>query len=293
MNIAQLENFLVLSRSLNFRIASENIFIVQPALSRQIKMLEDEIGAELFDRTKKQIKLTAAGVFFAEGTVNVLNQLNQLVRNTAAIQKGEAGEIRIGHASSAMHSVLPGLLRHATKQLPGLKAKLTEGSNQAIFNMLQSNEVDFGFVPNAFVPEGLSSVTVYQENYTLVLPREHRINASNFGSLKDCDGENWILHPQVEGFGYMETILKILAGYGFYPNIAHRSPNTSTVLRLVEAGLGITMMGSSTIKGFDLDLKCIELKDMPHKLDMKLVWKTSRQTELDTFLTFIRHYLGV
>jgi DNA-binding transcriptional LysR family regulator len=192
-----------------------------------------------------------------------------------------------------MHSILPGLLRYTEKDLPDLKANLVEGSNQIIFDMIHSNKVDFGFVPNAFVPQSLSSVIIYEENYVLILPKEHRFNKRNFKNLSECKDENWILHPQVEGFGYMETILKILAGYDFYPKIAHLSPNTSTVLRLVEAGLGITMMGKSTTKGFDLEIKCIELSKMPHKLDMKLVWKTSRENELDPYLKFLRNYLGV
>jgi DNA-binding transcriptional LysR family regulator len=89
----------------------------------------------------------------------------------------------------------------------------------------------------------------------------------------------------------MEAILKIINAYGYTPNIVHRSPNTSSVLRMVEAGLGITMMGKSTIKGFCLNLKTIELKNLPDQLDMKLVWKTERERELKTLLDFLKHYL--
>jgi LysR family transcriptional regulator, benzoate and cis,cis-muconate-responsive activator of ben and cat genes len=293
MTIPQLRNFLVLAEALNFRKASEQTYIAQPALSRQIKLLEEEIGAELFDRSKKQIKLTPAGVHFSKELAKILNQLNDLVRKTASIQNGKAGTIRIGHASSAMHSILPGLLNHTKSVLPDVKTDLVEGSNQFIFKKLYDNEVDFGFVPNAFIPEGLSSTIVYEENYLLILPKEHKINRRNFKSLQACREENWILHPHDEGSGYMETILKIITSYGFYPKIIHRSPNTSTVLRLVEAGLGIAMMGKSTIKGFDLNIKWIELSDIPHKLDMKLVWKSDRDGELHPYLKFIRQYLRV
>jgi LysR family transcriptional regulator, benzoate and cis,cis-muconate-responsive activator of ben and cat genes len=291
MTITQLKNFLVLAEALNFRKASEGIYIAQPALSRQIRMLEEEVGAELFDRSKKQIKLTASGLHFSKEVTKILNQLNQLIQKTASIQKGTAGEIRMGHASSAMHSVLPGLLNHIESVLPDLKTNLVEGSNQFIFDKLYENEIDFGFVPNAFIPEGLSSAVIYEEHYILILPKGHRINRRNFRGLKDCKDENWILHPHTEGSGYMETILKIITSYGFYPKIAHRSPNTSTVLRLVEAGLGIAMMGKSTIKGFDLAIKTIELSSVPHKLDMKLVWKTDREKEMNHYLKFLKQYL--
>ncbi|WP_257667067.1 LysR family transcriptional regulator [Parapedobacter tibetensis] len=293
MTIAQLENFLILTETLNFRKASEQIYIAQPALSRQIQQLEEEVGAELFDRTKKQIKLTPAGVYFKNEVFKLIHQLKQTIRITAQVHTGKAGEIRIGHASSAMHSVLPALLRYMEKEVPNLKASLVEGTNELIFNKLTDNEVDFGFVPNAFVPEGLSSSIVYKENYLLILPKDHLIDQSNFKDLKDCTKEKWILHPQAEGFGYMEEILKIINSYGYAPNIAHRSPNTSSVLRMVEAGLGITMMGKSTIKGFNLNIKAIELKNVPNQLDMKLVWKTERESGLSPLLDMLKQYFGI
>ncbi|MGS2765170.1 LysR family transcriptional regulator [Sinomicrobium sp. M5D2P9] len=293
MTIPQLENFLVLTETLNFRKACEHIYIAQPALSRQIQQLEEEIGVQLFDRTKKQIKLTSAGTYFKKEVFKLIHQLKQTIKITAQVHSGTAGEIHIGHASSAMHSILPELLRYMEREVPNLKASLVEGTNELIFNKLIDNEVDFGFVPNAFVPEGLSGNTVYKENYLLILPQDHFINKTTFKDLKDCANEKWILHPQTEGFGYMEEILKIFNAYGYTPNIVHRSPNTSSVLRMVAAGLGITMMGKSTIKGFDLNLKTIELKKIGKQLDMKLVWKTERENELKPFLDFLQQYLQV
>lgn len=294
MRKKQLENFLVVTETLNFRKAAEEIYVAQPALSRQIQELEKEVSAELFDRTNKQIKLTPAGRFFKYEVAKVLSQLNQSIKKASLIHQGKAGEIRIGHASSAMHSILPGLLRHMETKLPDLKASLIEGTNQLIFDKLHENGVDFGFVPNAFVPDGLSSLTVYTENYMLILPKDHRIDKANFTGLKDCVEENWILHPKTEGIGYMEEILNIITAHGFHPKIVHSSPNTSSVLRLVEAGLGIAMMGKSTLKGYDaLNIKSIELTELPNQLDMKMVWKTDRERELESYLNFLRQYLEV
>ena len=293
MTTTQLKNFLVLTETLNFRKASERIYIAQPALSRQIQVLEEELGFLLFDRSRKQIALTKSGIFFKKEVSKILNQLDQSIKRGVLIHQGKAGEIKIGHASSAMHSVLPDLLRYMEANLPDLESSLLEGTNELIFDKLNDNEVDFGFVPNAFVPDGLSSLTIYEENYLLILPKEHRLNKSNFKDLADCKNEKWVLHPQPEGFGYMEEILKIIGNYGYSPKIVHRSPNTSTVLRMVAAGLGITMMGKSTLKGFSLDLKSIELTNLPYQLDMKLVWKTERENELESHLDFLKHYLKI
>lgn len=292
MRTEQLENFLVLAETLNFRKASEETYIAQPALSRQMQVLEEEIGAELFDRSKKQVRLTAAGNYFRYEVEKALNQLHRSVEKASLIHRGKAGVIRIGHASSAMHSIIPGLLRHMKKELPDLKASLMEGTNQLIFDQLYENGIDFGFVPNAFVTEGLSARTAYRENYVLILPKDHNLNRKNFNGLEDCMDEHWILHPQTEGIGYMEEILKVITSHGFSPKISHRSPNTSSVLRLVEAGMGIAMMGKSTLKGYEaLNLKSIELTDLPWQLDMKLVWKSDRAKELKSHLNFLGEYL--
>ena len=293
MTTTQLQNFLVLTETLNFRKASERIFIAQPALSRQIQVLEEELGFLLFDRSRKQITLTKSGIFFKTEVSKILNQLDQSIKRGVLINQGKAGEIKIGHASSAMHTVLPELLRYMETNMPDLKSSLVEGTNEMIFDKLNDNEVDFGFVPNAFIPDGLSSLTIYKENYLLILPKEHRLNKFNFKDLADCKKEKWVLNPQPEGFGYMEEILKIIGNYGYSPKIVHRSPNTSTVLRMVSAGLGITMMGKSTLKGFSLDLKSIELSDLPYQLDMKLVWKTERENELESYLKFLKNYLNI
>ncbi|APG64344.1 hypothetical protein LPB136_02695 [Tenacibaculum todarodis] len=293
MTTTQLQNFLILTETLNFRKASERIFIAQPALSRQIQVLEEEIGFLLFDRSRKQIALTKSGIYFKTEVSKILKQLDQSIKKGVLINQGKAGEIKIGHASSAMHTVLPELLRYMETNLPDLKSSLVEGTNEMIFDKLNDNEVDFGFVPNAFIPDGLSSLSIYKENYLLILPEEHRLNTSNFKDLADCKNEKWVLNPQPEGFGYMEEILKIIGNYGYSPKIVHRSPNTSTVLRMVSAGLGITMMGKSTLKGFSLDLKSIELSDLPYQLDMKLVWKTERENELESYLNFLKHYLKI
>ena len=107
MTTDQISNFLATAEVLNFHKASSNMYIAQPALSRQIKNLEDEIGALLFDRTKKQIKLTAAGIYFRSEMTRILEQLEQAKKRTGQIHRGQAGEINIGHVSSAMQSLLP------------------------------------------------------------------------------------------------------------------------------------------------------------------------------------------
>src|ERR1700744_2527466 len=100
MDIRQLKNFLVLCDTLNYRKAAEQINIVQPALSRQIQLLESEIGATLFDRNNRTVTMTEAGLFFQKEADRILQDLGKTITRTAQVHHGEAGEIRITHSSS-------------------------------------------------------------------------------------------------------------------------------------------------------------------------------------------------
>src|ERR1700733_3805297 len=110
MDIQQINNFLILSETLNFRKAAEQISIVQPALSRQIQLLENEMGALLFNRSKRAVTLTEAGVFFQKEAQRILQDLDKTIIRTAQMHNGEAGEVRITHSSSAMNTVVPAFL---------------------------------------------------------------------------------------------------------------------------------------------------------------------------------------
>jgi len=293
MTIDQLKNFIIVADVLNFRKATEKIYIAQPALSRQIQVLENEIKAQLFDRSKKQVKLTAAGVYFKNEAQRIIEQLEQAKKRTVQIYKGEAGEITIGHVSSAMQSVIPGFLKKIQTTVPDLKIGLLEGTNRLIFNKINNRELDFGLVPNAAAPATINSSVVYKENFVLITPGNYKLNKRTFKSLKEYGGANWILPPQIEGHGYSELLYRIFQDHGFIPNIVYESPNASTALRLVNAGLGVTIIGKSALNGLDLDIKYVELEKLSEKVEMRLMWLKERENELKEYIHLFQKFLSL
>ncbi|MDJ1493545.1 LysR family transcriptional regulator [Cytophagaceae bacterium DM2B3-1] len=291
MTIYQLQNFLLVAETLSFRKAADEIPVAQPALTRQMQQLEEEVGAVLFDRTKRKIELTEAGRFFKQHIEKLLHQLEDVRYRTGQIHRGEAGEYRIGHASSAMQSVIPVLLKQMRKEAPQVKTMLIEASNRLICEKLLNNELDIGFMPNSIVPPALSSRVIYQENFALILPQSHPFSITGIVNLRDFCQEDWILPPQRESQGYVENILRIFQNHGFLPRTVHESPNSASVLRLVEAGIGITLMGKSTLKGIQLDIKYQELSNIPDKVEMRLVWAQERTVELSAFLELLKQFL--
>lgn len=291
MTTEQIKNFIVVAQVLNFRKATEKIYIAQPALSRQIQLLEKELGARLFDRSKKQIKLTSAGIFFKSEAQRLIEQLEQAKRKTAQIHKGEAGEITIGHVSSAMQSVIPQFLKTLHTEVPNLKIGLLESTNRTIFNKITSRELDFGIVPNAVAPTSINSSVIYIENFVVIAPGNCKVSKKNFKGLKDFANADWILPAQVEGIGYSEILSRIFQNAGFRPNVTFESPNASTSLRLVNAGLGVTVIGKSALNGINLDIKYYELSKIHEKVEMRLAWLRERDDELKEYISQFQKYL--
>jgi DNA-binding transcriptional LysR family regulator len=287
MDIRMLRNFVSLSKSLNFTRAAEEIAIVQPALSKQIQVIEQELGVLLFNRTNRKVALTDAGVYFAKECERLLYQFDIVSHKTAEIGKGKAGEIRIGHASTTMHTILPELMVKTQKELPLLRIILLEEGNRNIIEMLQKRELDLGFGPNIIKIDDVQSKTVYSENFVLILPENHSFDIHTFKNLGQFANEAFILPPMRAGIGYIESIHQMCKKYDFVPRVVHESANTSSVLRLVEAGMGITIEPKSSLKGYNLKVKVIELKTEAIKSEMQLLYLKERESELEGYLRVV------
>jgi DNA-binding transcriptional LysR family regulator len=284
MDIRQIKNFLVLCDTLNYRKAAEQINIVQPALSRQIQLLENEMGATLFNRSKRTVTLTEAGLFFQKEADRILQDLNKTISRAAQINNGEAGEIRITHASSAMNSVVPPFLVRMKQKWPNLKTIAQETSNFEQIEMVLARNADMGVAPNIILPPEMRSKVLYRENYVLILPGDHPLAKTKITDLSVLKDETFILPQFATGAGYVEAILQMCQDFGFKPNVAHESAHAMGVLRLVEAGLGISIEPVSSVSGAAMNIKLIELKSLPQKASMVLFWLRERDTELSRFI---------
>lgn len=284
MDVRQIKNFLTLCETLNFRKAAERINIVQPALSRQIQLLEKELGALLFNRTKRTVSLTEAGIFFKREANRILQDLNKTIVQTVQLHNGEAGEVKVTHASSAMNTVVPSFLVKVKHKWPNLKTIVQETSNFHQIEMLLTRKTDIGVAPNIILPPEVNSKILYRENFVLILPGNHPLAKKKFTDLSVLKNEIFILPQLATGIGYVETILQICRSFGFIPKVAHESAHSIAVVRLVEAGLGISIEPMSSVRSVNMNIKLIELKSIPQKTEMILFWLREREDELSRFI---------
>lgn len=200
------------------------------------------------------------------------------------MHNGEAGEIKVTHASSAMNTVVPSFLVKVKRTWPDLKTTVQETSNHQQMEMLLIRKTDIGIAPNILVPPDVNTKVLYRENFALLLPGDHPLAKKKFADLSVLKNETFILPQLSSGVGYVETILQICQDYGFKPKVAHESAHSIGVLRLVEAGLGISIEPVSSLRGVDMRIKPIELKYIPQKVEMTLFWLREREEELSRFI---------
>ena len=121
MDTQTLKNFIKLAETLHFTKASEQVFMAQPALSRQIKQLEQSIGASLFERNKRNVSLTKAGAYFKIAAQQTIDQMEFAIKRTKQIHEGEVGEIKIGYTHSIVQTILPRIVKEIRAKFPGIK----------------------------------------------------------------------------------------------------------------------------------------------------------------------------
>jgi DNA-binding transcriptional LysR family regulator len=292
MDIRTIKNFLKLTEHLNYRRTADEILLAQPALSRQIKQMETEIGAVLFDRNKRNVTLTEGGQYFRNEMERLVMQWEAACRKTAQIHRGEAGDIRIGHASSVMQSVLPRILAILKQEYPDLHTILSETANLHLIENLRQRTIDIGFAPNVIPFNDIESMVLYEENFVLILPENHPIDVHTPLSWKALCKEKFIIPSLNLGVGYVETLHQIFyEQIGFLPETVHESAYSTSVLRLVEAGIGISIEPKSTLKGWNIGVKSIELTDIPQKAAMQMLWLKDRAGEFGLFFEVVKNII--
>lgn len=265
--------FRAVAEELSFRKAAEKLFISQPGLSKQIRQMEDAVGAKLFDRTKQKVTLTSAGIFLLEEIEYIYNHLELTLNTVKLIADGADGELRIGFLGSAMHNVVPGLMVKLNKQYPQIKTSLEEMSNKSQLKAIENDQLDLGFVRVARVPEGIIKKAIFKDSFSVVLPENHPLTENTFKNVGQLADENFIFFTSDYSPYYYDKMMSICEDQGFSPKISHKSVNALTIFKLVENGLGVAIVPTTLQQGFNLKIKFIEIKNIIQQAELSVIWK--------------------
>ncbi len=245
MELRHLRYFVAVAEELNFSRAAERLHIAQPPLSQQIRSLEEELGVQLFERNKHQVRLTPAGQMFLESARQTLTCAEQAIQTAQRASRGEIGRLVIGFASAIAYSVFPEILRQFREQFPNVELVLNELNTTLQIEALHAGAIDLGFVHLPIREDGLNLLTVFEESILLALPETHPLAIQSKVSLKSLKHEQFISFPRHLAPGFYDQIISACQKAGLSPNVIQEAKLTQTIVCLVAGRMGIALVPAS------------------------------------------------
>ena len=288
IELRHLRYFRAVADELHFRRAAERLYISQPALSRQIRQLETHLGYPLLERNNRRVSLTPAGRYLRDHLPDVLSRLDRALEHGAEVARGRAGRLNFGYVGSAMQNIIPELLLRFRARYPDVVYGLDALGNQTQLEQLLSGALDIGFVRLDERPPELASKPLFEDTFSVVLPADHPVSAHNFRSIEQLRDEPFLLFDPSYSQTYYDRVMEIFAASGFAPRVSHRTVHATTIYRLVENGFGLSVVPTSLQMGYRMDVKFIELTDIPQRTTLSAVWRTDNDNPaLANFLALL------
>ena len=248
MELRHLRYFVAVAEELSFTRAAERLHIGQPPLSQQIQALEAEIGARLLERNKRRVLLTEAGRLFLADARRMLALAEQAKETAHRAHMGEAGELRVGFTFSTPFTPLfAKVVRRYRQAYPHVLLSFQEMATLHQLAKIESRELDVGFVRPASMqlPHKVALTKLRSDPLRLVLPTDSPLARQKSIAVKDLAGQAFVVFPKDAGTGIYHQIFELCRAAGFTPHIAMEAGEPSTIIGLVAAGCGISVLPGS------------------------------------------------
>ncbi|KMM56870.1 LysR family transcriptional regulator [Bacillus glycinifermentans] len=287
MELRHLRYFMVVAEELHFGKAALRLKMTQPPLSQQIKQLESEIGVTLLKRSKRAVKLTAAGDVFLKQIKEGLSQIDQAVDMAQRTARGELGRLVIGFVGSATYEIMPPIIREYRKQFPSVNIELRELSTPNQIEALLNGHIDIGVLHPPLGNDELKSYTVKKSHCVLALPKYHPLTKKSRIYLRDLEDESLIAIDKSAWPSLYTDFIFSCEQAGFIPNIAQEATEYQMVIGLVSAGMGIAVVPTAAKRLFNLDVVYREIDD----LSLRAEWVTAHRK--DNRNPALQHFIEV
>ena len=249
MDFRQFRYFAVAAEELHFARAAEKLGIAQPALSQQIKSLEEQLGARLFHRAKRSVTLTETGTAFLHEVRETLAQAEKAVRIAKDTARGEAGHIDIGLVGSVMYDPrFPLLLTDFNKNHPGVRISLHEMPILTQIESVRARQLDIAIIRAPIPSNALEDVeffTLSSQRLVVALPEAHRLAACEAIRLADLANDPFLAFADPPGVGIGQALLNLCREAEFEPRITQKVSEIATLVSLVAAGFGVGLVAES------------------------------------------------
>ncbi|WP_046215803.1 LysR family transcriptional regulator [Paenibacillus wulumuqiensis] len=244
MNISQLETLLTISRTMSFRKAGELLNLTQPAVSAQIKSLEDEFKTILVNRNQP-VTLTDQGTVFLEHAEQILTIVEQLKQRLADLDETPQGRILLGTTTSIAIQILPRVLSYFQNQFPLIKTMIHSMSSSQVYNSVENGLVDVGIGYLIERNPNLETSILYYDMFELVVSPQHPLARTRKATIHDLENLPLImLSPDTVGRRFVDEVFKT---HGIEPQVMMELSSSEEVKRMVEIDLGAAIISRQSI----------------------------------------------
>ncbi|MGQ0530390.1 MAG: LysR family transcriptional regulator [Panacagrimonas sp.] len=250
MELRHLRYFVVVAEELHFRRAAEKLGIQQPPLSMQIRQLETEIGTPLFRRAQRRVELTDAGHSFLEDARAILASAQTATSRARKAALGDHGRLRVGMINSApFHPLILRILREYRHDHPGVWMTMEEASTPELAERIRAQNLDLAFVrPLLDAAPGLITEHLFDEPVLVALPQGHPLAKKRAVPLGALSLEPFVLFSRPVGSGLYDQIISACHRAGFSPRVTQEASQVTSIVNLVAAGLGVSLVPASMQK---------------------------------------------
>lgn len=293
MELRHLRYFVAVAEDENMRHAAGRLHIVQPALSRQIRQLEDEIGYALFDRLPRGVRLNAAGQVFLELAREILSRADEALERTRRVARGEVGRLCIGFIENASwFGAFPAALQQYRARYPKVSLDLRPMFSIDQFEAITAGQLDAGFCYTLeALPAGCETLPLRMDAVVLAVPRRYGWKKRRDVCLHELEDEAFVGLSRSHASAYVDQIRTAADAGGLSPRIVQEAVDERTLLSLVSAGIGIGFCNSANEGRKPQFVDFVPVVDLDLKLPLCLVWQHSNSSAtLEAFRVIVMRH---
>lgn len=263
MDIRQLEYFVELAKTQNFRKAAEQLHLSQPALSKSIRLLESELNTVLIERTNKSFKLTDTGDALFQKAVFLIQQFQDVYKTIEDVRLSNQGEIKIGIPNILGFLCYFDLICDFQKKYPGIHISVSGEGTKDINAALREERIDLGLgmlSENVPIARDLQVIPLTHDEGVLVVNKNKAYAAMDTISIRDMKDENFVLTN--EQYLLYDDLMQLCMQEGFSPKIIAKSSQWDFLLKMVDSDFGVSVLPRPLVEKSDLpNIKAIKIKE--------------------------------
>lgn len=276
MDVQALRYFVEVARRQGFTRAGHALHVTQPAISKRVRSLEDELGTPLLVRERRRVLLTEAGRIVFERAQGILDALRVIEEEVAEISATKRGRLKLGMTPIVAVTSLPPLLAEFHREYPGIVLELREEGSHELEKLVSDRELDVGAVVLPTDEKVFGMLPLVQDDLAVVLHAAHPLARRRALALRDLRDSPFALYrPE---FALHAQIVEACRRSGFTPSVVSESSHWDFIVEMVAAGIGVALLPRTIGRRLDeRRVRTVPLSDPVMPWKVALIWRKDRQ----------------